>query len=451
MPTLVVKTNPAHGSDVTIGDMGVFVTSAGGTVTFTDNDDIYVAIDSRDLATLATDAAYGTTSTLILNDGTTDIAQADAIDFLSSLFERANAYVEGPTVLPADNIVPRWDGATGRLLQSSTWTLSDTGSVTMTGTSGSAHNFIVSSSNSGIQLRGNRNAGVGTADVEVNSTNTRTAGYLLEAQNNNTTAARIRFDGAVLPSAGARTSGIAQALVSGGVNHTGQTASTEAPFWHASTYTRTWATGAIATQREIRFDAPTYAAAAASVITDAANLYVGGAPIAGANVTITNNYALWVDSGVSRFDDSLLFQSYVDIQQIATPSDPPAGTRRMFVDSGTGKLSVRTSAGATVSLEETGGGGGGGGGGTTTVDFGSDAEGSQLADTAITGQASILTTSRIRAWVAGVATADHNVAEHLIVPVRVVIRDVVAGTGFTIQVISDWHLNGLFTVQWEWV
>jgi hypothetical protein len=45
---------------------------------------------------------------------------------------------------------------------------------------------------------------------------------------------------------------------------------------------------------------------------------------------------------------------YLDVGQIAAPSNPGAGTRRLFVDSGTGKASVRTSAGTTVSLEETG-------------------------------------------------------------------------------------------------
>jgi hypothetical protein len=38
------------------------------------------------------------------------------------------------------------------------------------------------------------------------------------------------------------------------------------------------------------------------------------------------------------------------------PADPAAGTRRIFVDSGTGELSVRTSAGTTVSLEAQGSG-----------------------------------------------------------------------------------------------
>lgn len=50
--------------------------------------------------------------------------------------------------------------------------------------------------------------------------------------------------------------------------------------------------------------------------------------------------------------------AYIDIAQIAAPADPASGTRRLFVDSSDGKIKVRTSAGASVSLEEQGGGGG---------------------------------------------------------------------------------------------
>ncbi|KKL81893.1 hypothetical protein LCGC14_1990240, partial [marine sediment metagenome] len=49
---------------------------------------------------------------------------------------------------------------------------------------------------------------------------------------------------------------------------------------------------------------------------------------------------------------------YLDIDDIAVPANPGAGIRRLFTDTATGELSVRTSAGATVSLEAAGGGGG---------------------------------------------------------------------------------------------
>jgi hypothetical protein len=61
--------------------------------------------------------------------------------------------------------------------------------------------------------------------------------------------------------------------------------------------TKTWASGAVATQRDVVVKARTYAFAGASTVTTAATVAVTGAPIAGANATITNPYALWVQSG----------------------------------------------------------------------------------------------------------------------------------------------------------
>lgn len=74
---------------------------------------------------------------------------------------------------------------------------------------------------------------------------------------------------------------------------TGQTLSTEINGFSYDTFTRQWATGAIASQREFVVSAPTYAFVGASTITTAATLYVSGAPIAGANATITTGHAAW--------------------------------------------------------------------------------------------------------------------------------------------------------------
>lgn len=72
-----------------------------------------------------------------------------------------------------------------------------------------------------------------------------------------------------------------------------------------------FATGALATQRAMRVLAPTYAFVGASTITDAATLAISGAPIAGANATITNAYALWVLSGKAHFVGALECESIV--------------------------------------------------------------------------------------------------------------------------------------------
>ena len=55
-----------------------------------------------------------------------------------------------------------------------------------------------------------------------------------------------------------------------------------------------------------RFDNDTLAATNASVTTtDATTMYISSAPSAGTNMTLTNSYALWVDSGITRLDGNL--------------------------------------------------------------------------------------------------------------------------------------------------
>lgn len=57
-----------------------------------------------------------------------------------------------------------------------------------------------------------------------------------------------------------------------------------------ATYTREWATGALALQREAVFQAPTYAFVGDSTLTDAITLAVNGPPGTGAHATITRKW-----------------------------------------------------------------------------------------------------------------------------------------------------------------
>lgn len=91
-----------------------------------------------------------------------------------------------------------------------------------------------------------------------------------------------------------------------GAAHTGLTASaeiTDVNYNLARTVQR--ATGAVATQRAFLIQAPTYSFVGASTITNAATLAISGAPIVGANAVITNPYALWIQSGIARFDGGI--------------------------------------------------------------------------------------------------------------------------------------------------
>lgn len=95
----------------------------------------------------------------------------------------------------------------------------------------------------------------------------------------------------------ARSSGVASYLVVTSPADTGQTASTESIGINLnSSATRTWAAGALTTQREVLIQGPTYAFAGASTLTTAVTLEVSG-PKAGTNATITNKYALRAVAG----------------------------------------------------------------------------------------------------------------------------------------------------------
>jgi len=68
----------------------------------------------------------------------------------------------------------------------------------------------------------------------------------------------------------------------------------------------TSASATTAAYRHVSIEAPRLMATNLSVTTtNAATLYVTGAPVASTNQTITNNSALWVDSGKVRFDETL--------------------------------------------------------------------------------------------------------------------------------------------------
>jgi hypothetical protein len=72
---------------------------------------------------------------------------------------------------------------------------------------------------------------------------------------------------------------------------TNQTLSTEAIGLNKTAATRQWATGALTTQREVFFGAPTYGFVGASTLTTAINVDIAD-PVAGTNATFTNTYGL---------------------------------------------------------------------------------------------------------------------------------------------------------------
>jgi hypothetical protein len=97
---------------------------------------------------------------------------------------------------------------------------------------------------------------------------------------------------------GVQTSGSPTALLITGAAHTTLTLSTEATDINFDLARNVeWATGALALQRFFRIQAPTMDFVGASVVDRAATLAISGGPVAGANATITQSAALFIESG----------------------------------------------------------------------------------------------------------------------------------------------------------
>jgi hypothetical protein len=86
MTTLIIKTNASQATDVLLKDLGFIVPNSGGSVTFTDILNLQDCNTSTNLRTYATDDAYGVnSSTLILNNGVSDVVQSQVNNFLSTI------------------------------------------------------------------------------------------------------------------------------------------------------------------------------------------------------------------------------------------------------------------------------------------------------------------------------------------------------------------------------
>lgn len=80
------------------------------------------------------------------------------------------------------------------------------------------------------------------------------------------------------------------------------------------------------------------------------------------------------------------------------------------------------------------------GSGIASLDFGAF-PGASDASLAITGQASISSTSLVEAWLIPTATADHSADEHWLETIKVMAGNISAGVGFTIYGVNTSQLN----------
>ena len=95
----------------------------------------------------------------------------------------------------------------------------------------------------------------------------------------------------------------------------------------SATYTDSSSSGTVASAVAHGLAQPTFAASVATTYTNAASLYISNAPASGANVTITNAYALWVDAGIVRFDGN------VQARDLTSGRVTYAGTNGLLQDS----------------------------------------------------------------------------------------------------------------------
>jgi hypothetical protein len=156
----------------------------------------------------------------------------------------------------------------------------------------------------------------------------------------------------------AQTSGAPVALTVTGAANTGVAAATEASDVVVNlARSVTWAAGAgpLALQRAFRVAAPTYVGNNGTplTITTAATVYIDAAPTQGADITLTNTYALLVDAGRVRFDGAVV-QNAIPVVQSTTDAAPaptintPAGV--VTVANGATTVSVTCAACTATTL-----------------------------------------------------------------------------------------------------
>lgn len=89
--------------------------------------------------------------------------------------------------------------------------------------------------------------------------------------------------------------------------------------------------------------------------------------------------------------------------------------------------------------------------GTATLNFGAIGSTGNSATLAVTGQTTILATSKVEAWLRLEATADHTLDDLIVDPIRVSAGNIVAGTGFTIYgEMPHGTAYGDYYVDWVW-
>lgn len=145
--------------------------------------------------------------------------------------------------------------------------------------------------------------------------------------------------------------------------------------------TNTWATSLPSTQRAFYIQAPTYACSAVSTLTTAATLAISGAPVAGTNASITNRYALHVESGLSQLAALRIAAGTTSVApfKLTSGTNLTAAEAGALEYNGTSLFFTPVSTRKTVSLAEDGASNLRETGGPTTLAIGAVADGQTLS------------------------------------------------------------------------
>jgi hypothetical protein len=146
----------------------------------------------------------------------------------------------------------------------------------------------------------------------------------------------------------ANTSGTPKLLLLTGAAHTDATGEViDAHFDLARTVT--FQNGAApTTQRTVWFEAATYSSGGVQTTTTAATVYIEGPPVAAGSLTITNPWALWVDSGNVRFDGNVGDTNNAVSTAYITNITPGTGATFSLNDAGGNSTISITAAGVTT-------------------------------------------------------------------------------------------------------
>ena len=84
--------------------------------------------------------------------------------------------------------------------------------------------------------------------------------------------------------------------------------------------------------------------------------------------------------------------------------------------------------------------------GTATINFGAT-PGTNVVVTTV-ADVNILSALKVIVFMGGDSTATHNVSEHQIVPIKFTVGNIINGVSFDITAVSEWRLDGTFSVNY---